>query len=149
MIRKSVASVNRGTMKKTSLRRAGRLALFLIFPGILALGLLFAAPDASAQKPLPATVEFNRDIRPILSNNCFQCHGPDSAQRKAKLRLDQVTDALADRGGYAALIPGNLKKSELWQRLITQEKSQRMPPHKTGKHLTPRQIALLKRWIST
>src|SRR5262249_137523 len=114
--------------------------------GILAM-LSAIALSVPASELLPAKVEFNRHIRPILSNNCFQCHGPDSAQRKADLRLDQADSAFAKRGDHAAIVPGNLEKSELWRRVNTTEKLKHMPPAKTGKQLTEHQLALLKRWI--
>ncbi len=94
-----------------------------------------------------APIAFNRDIRPILSDNCFLCHGPDTAQRKAGLRLDTEKGAFADLGGYKAIKRGRAEGSELYQRLVTHDSDELMPPLKTGKKLTPRQIDLLKRWI--
>ncbi|MGE5193659.1 MAG: DUF1549 domain-containing protein, partial [Deltaproteobacteria bacterium] len=94
-----------------------------------------------------APVEFNRDIRPILSDNCYQCHGPDKAQRKADLRLDTEEGATADLGGRRAVVPGNLEHSELYQRLIADDEKDRMPPAKSGKKLTKTQIDLFRRWI--
>src|SRR5215470_15226735 len=91
-------------------------------------------------------VSFNRDIRPILSNNCFQCHGPDEKVRKADLRLDTEAGALADLGGHAAIIKGKPTESELIRRVIA-EPNKIMPPRKTGKKLTAHEIDLLKRWI--
>ena len=88
----------------------------------------------------PAKVEFNRDIRPILSDKCFQCHGPDATHRKAKLRLD--TDE-----GAKVIVRGKPADSELYQRLITDDADQRMPPKKSGKTLTKTEIDLIRRWI--
>src|SRR5947209_19320289 len=93
-----------------------------------------------AAEPLPQTVEFNRDIRPILSDACFQCHGPDQAKRKANLRLDTEAGAFADLGGYRALVPGEPARSELYRRITAEDEPERMPPVRTGRHLTPRQI---------
>src|SRR2546423_30401 len=84
-----------------------------------------------AAEPLPQTVEFNRDIRPILSDACFQCHGPDPAKRKANLRLDTEAGAFANLGGYRALVPGEPAKSELYRRITADEEAERMPPVRT------------------
>jgi mono/diheme cytochrome c family protein len=92
-------------------------------------------------------VEFNRDIRPILSDNCFQCHGPDKNQRKADLRFDQQESALADLGGRRAIVPGKPDESELVRRITAADPAERMPPADSGKQLTPDQIDLLRRWI--
>ncbi len=105
------------------------------------------AGDAPDQQR--TTVEFNRDIRPILSDNCYQCHGPDKAQRKADLRLDIEAGASADLGdGRKAIVPGDLEKSELFQRLIADDENERMPPLKSGKKLTKTHIELFRQWIS-
>ncbi len=96
-----------------------------------------------------AKVDFNRDIRPILSDNCFACHGPDAKQRKAKLRLDTRDGALAKlRGGDHAIVPGKIEESTLIERISSDDPGQRMPPAKTGKHLTAQQIELFRRWIA-
>src|SRR5205807_1239626 len=102
------------------------------------------APNAKAVKKL----DFARHIRPILSENCFACHGPDPKARKAKLRLDTKEGALAElRSGGHAVVPGKAADSELIARIVSGEESERMPPPKTGKKLTPQQIDLLKQWI--
>src|SRR5437868_15377689 len=75
-------------------------------------------PALNAEEPLPKTVEFNRDIRPILSDTCFHCHGPDKAKRKADLRFDTEAGAFASLGDHRAIEPGNLEKSEMYQRLV-------------------------------
>ena len=69
--------------------------------------------------PIPKVVEYNRDIRPILSENCYACHGPDKNARKAKLELYKEEGALADRGGYQPLVPGKPDESELFQLITT------------------------------
>ncbi|MBM3997730.1 MAG: DUF1553 domain-containing protein [Planctomycetes bacterium] len=85
-------------------------------------------------------VEFNRDIRPILSDKCFQCHGPDPAHRKAKLRLDTAE-------GAKVIVAGKPEKSELYARIIANDPDERMPPKKTGKTLTKAEVELIRRWI--
>ena len=92
-------------------------------------------------------VDFNRDIRPILSENCLFCHGPDKEHREADLRLDRREDALADRDGVRAVVPGDLAASEAWQRIVTDDPEELMPPPKSNKRLTVAQKDLLKAWI--
>ena len=97
-----------------------------------------------------APIDFNRDIRPILSNTCFKCHGPDDAERKGGtdgLRLDQRAAALADLGGYAPIIPGNPDESELWKRITSTDPDVQMPPRGSGKKLTPNNIQKFTDWI--
>src|SRR5882724_669912 len=95
-----------------------------------------------------AAVDFNRDIRPIFSENCYACHGPDQNKRKAGLRLDKQEGALAElKSGNHAIVPGDISKSSLIARITTSDEDDRMPPLKTGKHLTPTQMDSLKRWI--
>lgn len=96
---------------------------------------------------MASEVDFNREIRPILSNRCLVCHGPDAAERKAGLRLDTEDGARADLGGYAAIQPGNPEASELFLRVTAKDEADRMPPAKTGDRLTEDQISLLRRWI--
>jgi hypothetical protein len=117
------------------------------FFSLATLGLSLPTPAARADGPGSSTVEFNRDIRPILSNNCFVCHGPDQKLRKAKLRLDVEADAFADRGGYRAFIPGKPEQSEVYRRITSKDAKERMPPAKHGKDLTAREVDLFKRWI--
>ena len=93
-------------------------------------------------------VDFTREVRPILSEACFQCHGPDQKSRKAKLRLDTLAGATADLGGYQALVAGKPDESELIVRLITSDEDDKMPPAKSGKKLSPEQIETLRRWVS-
>src|SRR5438309_9649391 len=111
-----------------------RVSLFL------AASLLAAAP-ASAAPPLPKVVDFNRDIKPILADACFKCHGPDKNQRKADLRLD-TKDGLLGNGVDAPVVPRKADRSELYARLIEKDESRRMPAIASGKTLSTRQIAL-------
>ncbi len=95
-----------------------------------------------------AKVEYGRDIRPILSENCFHCHGQDSKKRMAGLRLDTFEDATAARANRAALVPGKPEASAIYQRASAEQPSRRMPPPASNRKLTVEQIALLKRWIA-
>jgi hypothetical protein len=92
-------------------------------------------------------VRFNRDIRPVLSDKCFHCHGPDAATREADLRLDDPASALAERDGYRVIVPGDLEASELYRRITSTDEYERMPPVDSGRTLTAAQRALLKQWI--
>jgi hypothetical protein len=115
-----------------------------VFP-ITLFGLL--AGTALGDEPGAMRVDFNRDIRPILSDACYTCHGPSRSGRKANLRFDTQEGAFADLGGYRAIVPGKLEESHLWQRVTAKAPAERMPPAKSGKQLTSRQIDLLRRWI--
>ncbi|HEX4147407.1 MAG TPA: c-type cytochrome domain-containing protein, partial [Pirellulales bacterium] len=108
------------------------------------MSLSFAAVCAAGE---PAAVEFNRDIRPILSDKCFLCHGPDRASRQADLRLDKRDDALADHDGEWPIVPGRAKDSAVIQRIETSDPDERMPPADSGLKLSSREIELLKRWV--
>jgi hypothetical protein len=99
---------------------------------------------ARAEPLARKAVDFNKQIRPILSENCFACHGPDEKKRKAKLRLDTREGFLRHKG---LVTPGQPEESELIARLVSDEPSQLMPPAKSGKKLTPEQIALLTEWV--
>jgi hypothetical protein len=107
---------------------------------LAAVGLGAAPPPRAADK-----VDFNRDVRPILSDNCFLCHGPDASARKAKLRLDTQDGAL--RKTDPIIVPGRSADSELVRRLLATDSSEVMPPPRSNKKLTPGQIDTLKRWI--
>jgi len=106
---------------------------------------LFAA---SAVAAVPEKVLFNQHVRPILSGNCFYCHGPDPKHREADLRLDNRDGATADLGGYAAIVPGKPDQSALIKRITSTDPDEQMPPPASKKpHLTGEQIAILRRWI--
>ena len=98
---------------------------------------------------LPGKVDFNRDIRPLLSENCYKCHGPDDGARKAKLRFDVRAEALKPaKSGRLPIVPGSPEKSELIARITASDPDDRMPPLKTGKTLSAAQIELLRSWIA-
>src|SRR5215216_4555412 len=91
----------------------------------------------------PEKIRFNRDVRPILSGNCFYCHGPDPKHREADLRLDIHEGATADLGGYAAIVPGKPEESTLIKRVTSVDPDERMPPPASKKpHLTDEQIEI-------
>jgi hypothetical protein len=114
----------------------------------VAVAAISVMPGGGAAFGAPATVDFNRDIRPLLSDTCFACHGPDAAAREADLRLDVEASAKAAREeGRVAVVPGNPDGSELIRRITHPDRTQRMPPAKSGKKLTGKDIALLRRWI--
>src|SRR5439155_3660611 len=92
-------------------------------------------------------LDFGRDVRPILSENCFPCHGQDTKKRMAGLRLDSFEGATADRSGHAALAPGKPEASAIYQRITAEQKARRMPPAFSNRSLSAEQIAILKRWI--
>jgi hypothetical protein len=124
---------------------ANRLSLSII--GLAFLAMTHSAFSASADKA--SRIEFNRDIRALLSDNCFACHGPDDKERKGKLRLDVKEDALKPaKSGDAAIVPGDVTNSQMIARITTSDEDEIMPPPKTGKKLTKQQIELLKRWIA-
>lgn len=93
-------------------------------------------------------IQFNRDIRPILSDKCFACHGPDEKTREADLRLDDRDSALRDLGGTRAIVAGKADESELIHRITASDESLLMPPSEHGKPLSKAEIELLRKWIN-
>jgi hypothetical protein len=121
-----------------------RVLLFLL-PWALA-GIVVGGGRVCLAAPKP--IDFQREIRPILSDNCFQCHGPDSKNRMAGLRLDLKEAALEKRkNGSAAIVPTNAAASLLYQRIIETNPNKKMPPAYSHKSVSAPQAALLKRWI--
>jgi hypothetical protein len=109
--------------------------------------LLFSVPVfASAASAAP--VDFSRDVRPIISEKCFACHGPDEASRKAKLRLDLRDEALKERDGVRAIIPGKPDDSELIVRITSKDPDEVMPPPKEHHEISPAEIDVFRRWIA-
>ncbi|MGY8771270.1 MAG: PSD1 and planctomycete cytochrome C domain-containing protein [Pirellulales bacterium] len=109
-----------------------RLSLSLVL--LATASLLYAAEDAK--------IDFGKDIRPLLSENCFHCHGPDEATREADLRLDTAESTLS------VIQPGNAQESELILRLFTEDVDERMPPEDSEKHLNDEQRELIKQWVA-
>ncbi len=120
--------------------------------GVLAVVVAASPGYLAAENPASTTaaskVDFNRDIRPILSDACFQCHGPDGAQRKAELRLDDEKDVLRDRDGHRVIVAGDLANSTLIERIFSTDANERMPPPDSGKSLTPKQAELIRQWVA-
>ena len=104
--------------QRTSVFRFAVLTASVLLSGAI------ASPARAANADPPAKVQFNRDIRPILSENCFRCHGPDSASRKADLRFDRREVAIK----IGAIVPGNTAKSELVRRINSTDPDEKMPP---------------------
>src|SRR5215831_8193497 len=110
---------------------------------------IIAVLAIAAVPGLAAEIEFNRDIRPILSENCFPCHGPDPANRKTALRFDtEVGSKAVLRSKGHAIVPGNPGGSELFQRITSDSKALRMPPAYAGKpKLSDHDIDVIRQWI--
>ena len=92
-------------------------------------------------------MSFNEDIRPLLSNRCFHCHGPDEEERSADLRLDTREGAMEDHDGFQAVIPGDPDESELIYRITSDDEDEIMPPPGKGDPFSEEEVALLRRWI--
>ena len=110
--------------------------------------LLIPAAATAADVPVPEKPAYNRDVRPILADTCFRCHGFDKNQRKADRRLDTRDGALAEKDGVRALVPGKPDESELVKRLLTSDADDVMPPPKEARQLTAREKEILQRWIA-
>ena len=108
----------------------------------VAASLLTAAPAIN-----PTTVDFQKDVRPILSDACFACHGPDANARQADLRLDTREGAFEDRGGYQLIVPGSAADSRLYQRISHPQEIARMPPPSAERRPTPDQVETIRNWI--
>ncbi len=125
-----------------------------LFCQILFAGVFVSAHGATAEPPpekpaASAQIHFDRQIRPILSNSCFQCHGPDAAERQAELRLDEREAALAPaESGKRAIVPGAPDKSQLVLRVMSNDPEFMMPPPAANKRLTDDQKQLLKQWVA-
>jgi len=122
---------------------------FCLLAGIV--GCWFAYSPVYSDEPASrsaAKVDFNRDVRPILSNKCFQCHGPDAEKRESDLRLDSEGEAKADLDGHKAIVAFHPEQSDLVARITSQDDDQRMPPADSGKSLSKSEVELLTDWIA-
>ena len=111
------------------------------------LGTVTAASLAAGPKGPSVGVDFGRDVRPILSDKCFACHGPDEDQRQVNLRLDTKEGAFADRGGYQVIIPGDAAASRLYQRISHEQAIARMPPPSFERQPSEGEVEIIRRWI--
>jgi hypothetical protein len=114
---------------------------------IVALAFGGGTPQRAAASQKDA-IDFNRDIRPILSDNCFHCHGPDAEKRKADLRLDTEAGAKSLVGGKYPIHPTNPNQGTVLERILSQDPDEQMPPPKSGRHLSETQLNTLRRWIT-
>lgn len=126
--------------------RHSKTALIAILRASLLLGGFFT--QVSAQETAPREIQFNRDIRPILSENCFACHGPDAAHREAGLRLDVLESAIEKREHGAAIVPGEASASQVIARITSTDAELKMPPEHSGRKISAEQAELLKQWIA-
>ena len=137
----------------TALSKAGtsskRNPCYLPFTGFVMLAsLITLLGSISTVSGADRKIEFNRDVRPILSNNCFLCHGPDKNQLKAGLRLDKAEAAVARlESGNAAIVPGDLAASTLIERITSSDPHLKMPPAESGKSISESEVEILKAWI--
>ncbi|MFO0909721.1 MAG: DUF1553 domain-containing protein [Isosphaeraceae bacterium] len=116
---------------------------------LVALGVAGSGRAADEKAGRGAALDYNRDVRPILSKNCFACHGQDPEKRAKGLRLDLRDEALKTlKSGATAIVPGNPDDSELVSRLVETDESLRMPPRKSGERLTAAEVDILKRWVA-
>src|SRR4051812_1453255 len=112
------------------------------------LPLLVLASAGIVHGEAPRAIEFNRDVRPILADHCFACHGPDARQRKADLRLD-IPDAVnPQREGGPVVVAGQPEESELWRRINSTDATEQMPPPTKGRRLNENEVYTLRQWIA-
>ncbi len=132
------------------IRRTFTPAYWLI--GLVSLALQLPVAGAAQSDPGPqqaAKPDFNHEIRPILSENCYKCHGPDEAARKAHLRLDVGSEPLKPaKSGRIPIVAGAPEKSEVMTRITVTDPEKHMPPPASGKKLTPAQIETLRKWVA-
>lgn len=114
---------------------------------LFSLILILTTASSATAEPAKGKLSFNRDIRPILSDKCFHCHGPDAKNAKSDYRLDSFEHAIATINGVAGIVPGDLKKSEVHWRIHSEDADDQMPPP-NARRLTPEEIATLDRWIT-
>ena len=134
--------------------RARKLVYSVTLASTLLLSLQLSAGCRRQSKPPPPVpvaagpkLSFNEHIQPILSENCYACHGSDARARKGELRLDRPTDAFAPRKHGPAIVKGDPDHSPVIQRLLTKDPEEIMPPKESHKTLKPEEIAMLQQWV--
>jgi hypothetical protein len=131
-------------------KRLIKLPLLMLVAGLLWPGWFAVSARRNSKNPAQQSssrIDFNRDIRPILADKCWSCHGPDAVNKKIRLRLDSEAAARAELGGRVAIVPGRPEQSELIRRITADDQAVRMPPAYSGKALTASESALLTEWI--
>ena len=121
------------------------LSVMLVCFCLVGLGVFSVSAEES--ESTQATVDYNLDVRPILADNCFACHGPDAKTREANLRFDTKAGAFSEPSGYPVIVPGKPEESELHLRVASNVDNYRMPPAGFNKTLTPEQIDVITQWI--
>lgn len=111
--------------------------------------MLLAAGNSARIASAADDISFNRDIRPILSDTCFHCHGPDESTRQGNLRLDVAEAARKGGDSGPAIVPGKFDQGELWKRVTSHDPELQMPPASSGKSLTDAQIEMLRKWLES
>ena len=138
------------TTRKFSTVSANRKWLLLAVGAVLACLLIAGLSSGAKEETLPEIVDYNFHIRPILSDKCFTCHGPDANKREAGLRLDEELAAkaeLSESPGKFAIVAGDIAQSELVHRIWTADENELMPPPESNLKLTERERRLLEKWI--
>lgn len=119
----------------------------LLLALVCCLAILPMASAEPGRRAAQTELNYNLDIRPILADNCYACHGPDKKARQAELRLDTKAGAFSEPSGYPIIVPGNPDESELYRRITADDDNYRMPPADFNKTLTPTQVEMLAQWI--
>ena len=145
-------NIKKGLIAKASFK-IRKIGLYILFMFLILLFSCQPSPQGDmeeAHRELPDKVDFNFHIKPILSDRCYKCHGPDEKARKGDLRLDRKEEAFAlldSAENRYAIVPGNLKKSQLFHRIVSNDPDEMMPPPESNLSLSDHEIALLEKWI--
>jgi mono/diheme cytochrome c family protein len=129
-------------MRRRETRDGGLLgAASVVLAAVAGLGL------PSGRAIAEEKIDYLKQVKPILSDYCYECHGADEKKRESDLRLDQKESAFADLGGYRSIVPGDPDESELYLRINAEIPEERMPPYDAGTELTAEQIETIRKWI--